>query len=249
MTESLPLIAVPGMWSAKIQGLRFSGTAVANAVLASIARAGGEPLVITPASDFSSWDRIDGIVVPGGADIHPARYGRVADEHDWRTDFEGQDDADARALKAAEEHSIPALFICRGMQLWNVERGGTMVQHLPEVPQQHVGTIHDVDVVVGSALSSALGGRTAVDVSSYHHQAVDDLGEGLVVVSRAADGTVEAIEDPNLEIVAVQWHPEDRAGDGPAGTVDGIVNTDQQLFDWVVERARRRAAARRRAPA
>jgi len=244
VTERRPLIAVPAMWSAKIQGLRYSGTAVANAGLTSIVRAGGEPLGLTPATEFGAWDVIDGIVVPGGADIDPARYGAVADEHDWRTDFDGQDDADARALKAAEEHGIPALLICRGMQLWNVERGGTMVQHLPEEPQQHVGTIHDVDITVGSVLASALGGRSTVDVSSYHHQGVGELGEGLVVVSRAADGTIEAIEDPAHEIVAVQWHPEDRAADGPAGTGDGEVNTDQQLFDWVVERARRRADTR-----
>ena len=239
-----PLIAVPAMWSAKIQGLRYSGSVVANAVLAGIARAGGEALVIPPGSEFASWDRIDGIVVPGGADIDPARYGRVADEHDWRTDFDGQDDADARAIAAAEERRIPALLICRGMQLWNVERGGTMVQHLPEEPQQHVGTIHDVEVEAGSRLAAALGGRASVDVSSYHHQGVDDLGEGLVVVARAADGTVEALEDPSLEIVAVQWHPEDRAGNGPAGTADGEVNTDQTLFDWVVERAGARSALR-----
>lgn len=244
MTAPRPLILVPGMWSAKIQGLRFSGSVVANAVLASILRAGGEPLVLTPESRFDRWDLVDGVVVPGGADIDPARYGATADEHDWPTDFAGQDDADARIIRAAEEHGLPALLICRGMQLWNVERGGTMVQHLPEEPLHHVGTIHQVEIEAGSRLADALGGRGSVDVSSYHHQAADRIGDGLRVVSRAADGTVEALEDPALEIVAVQWHPEDRAGDGRAGTGDGAVNTDQQLFDWVVERARARAAAR-----
>ena len=240
MTARRPRIAVPAMWSASIQGLRYAGTAAANAVLEGIARAGGDPLLVSPAATFEAWDVFDGVVVPGGADINPLRYGRVADEHDWRTDFEGQDDADARAIAAAERLGVPTLLICRGLQLWNVERGGTLVQHLPSEPQQHVGTVHDVEVAAGSRLAAALGGRGRVDVSSYHHQGIDELGRGLVVTARAADGTIEAVEDPALEIVAVQWHPEDRAGAGPAGTGDGGGNTDQQLFDWVVAAARDR---------
>lgn len=233
--QQKPLIAVPAMSSNKIQGLRYSGTVVANAVLDAIVRAGGQPIVFSAHHPFTAWDEIDGLVLPGGADVNPARYGAIADEHDWATDFDKQDDADAAAISAVEKRGIPALLICRGLQLWNVERGGTLIQHLPEDPISHVGSEHDVEIDPESRLAEALGGLTEAGVSSYHHQAIGELGSGLRVVGRAADGTVEAVEDPDLEIVAVQWHPEDRA--------DRLA-VDQQLFDWVVARARSRRAAR-----
>lgn len=237
MSGEGPLIAVPGMWSAKIQGLRYSGTAVANAVLSAIARAGGTPIVLPPHTDFGGWDRIDGIVVPGGADINPARYGAEPDQHDWPTDYAGQDDADAQAIRVAEDLGIPALLICRGMQLWNVERGGSMRQHLPSEPLNHVGSVHEVSVVEDSQLSAALGGVAGIDVSSYHHQGVGNIGQGLRVVASSADGVVEALEDDDARILAVQWHPEDRA----RGAVDGEVSeTDSCLFQWIVEAAQGR---------
>lgn len=229
-----PLIAVPGMASAEIRGLRFSGTAVANAVLASIVRAGGEPVIVPPLAESGIWGLVDGIVVPGGSDIDPARYGVLPDERYAGTDFDVQDDADARAIAAAEERGVPTLLICRGMQLWNVERGGTLIQHWPAAEQTHVGTIHDADVAADSRLASALGRSGAVPVSSYHHQAVGEIGRGLRVVARAADGCIEALEDHGLDIVAVQWHPEDRAAE---------LDVDQALFDWVVRRAAEARAA------
>ncbi|MGO1545026.1 MAG: gamma-glutamyl-gamma-aminobutyrate hydrolase family protein [Gulosibacter sp.] len=229
-----PLIGVPAMSSAKITGLRYSGSVVANAVLEAIARAGGEPVIISPVVGSDIWGQLDGIVLPGGSDINPARYGEEADESYAGTDFAGQDDADSRAIAAAEELGLPTLLICRGMQLWNVERGGTMIQHWPSEPQQHVDTIHEVDVEADSRLAQALApvqdgaGGGAVSVSSYHHQAVGRLGRGLRVVARGPDDCVEALEDPEHNIVAVQWHPEDRAATLPV---------DQALFDWVVREA------------
>lgn len=237
---SRPLIGVPAMWSKHANGLRFSASVVANAVLAAIVRAGGSPVTIYPDAPFD-YSRVDGIVLPGGSDIAPSRYGQqpMGDEVKV-TDFEGQDDADARAIAAAEQLGLPTLLICRGMQLWNVERGGTMHQHWESdsaVAQRtgHVGEVHDVAVEPDSALAQVFGGAATVDVSSYHHQAVDRVGEGLRVVARAHDGCVEALEDPDARIVAVQWHPEDRADS---------VETDQVLFDWVVEQARAHSARR-----
>lgn len=117
------------------------------------------------------------------------------------------------------------------MQLWNVERGGDMIQHWPQDPQEHVNTVHTVSVEPGSLLETALGSQDApVTVSSYHHQAVGRVGDGLRVTSRAEDGAIEALEDASLKIVAVQWHPEDRAASVPS---------DQALFDWVVKEAQR----------
>jgi putative glutamine amidotransferase len=232
-TNSRPRIGVPAMWSKSVNGLRYSGSVVANAVLEAIVRAGGQPLMIFPGAEFCEWDLLDGLVLPGGSDINPARYRQEPDEQLSPTDFTGQDDADARAILAAETLGIPALLICRGMQLWNVERGGSMIQHWPTEPQEHIDTVHDVDITPGTQLAQALGGATTVDVSSYHHQAVGELGQDLQVVSRAEDGCIEALEDPQHRIVAVQWHPEDRAHHHPA---------DHALFTWIVSAAEKHRA-------
>lgn len=235
-----PIIGVPGLSSAKIQGLRFDASVAANAVLRAIQRAGGDPVVLSPLVDWANpdsrfWGLVDGLVLPGGPDVDPFRYGQLAEASYAGCSYDGQDDADAAAIAAAAEHGIPALLICRGMQLWNVERGGDLVQHWPQQPQEHVDTIHDVEVAPGSALAAALGEAAAgvVSVSSYHHQAVGRVGEGMRVTARAADGAVEALEDPELNIVAVQWHPEDRSDS---------VASDQALFDWVVAQARARSS-------
>lgn len=230
-----PFIAVPAMSSKQIHGLRFAGSVVANAVLDAIVRAGGQPVIIHPGAEFTGWDRIDGIVLPGGSDIAPTRYGQEAAAEVAVTDFDGQDDADARVIEQAESAGVPALLICRGMQLWNVERGGTLTQHWPTDPQQHTGTVHDVRIEADSLLGSLPGMGQGVDVSSYHHQAVDRVGRGLRVVATAEDGCVEALEDPERRIIAVQWHPEDRA--------DHLAS-DQALFDWIVQEARVHAAQR-----
>ncbi|MDO5051412.1 MAG: gamma-glutamyl-gamma-aminobutyrate hydrolase family protein [Pseudoclavibacter sp.] len=229
---SRPRIAVPMLRSARIRGLRFSGSVVADAVLESVVRAGGEPVPVPPAA-AGPWRELDGLVLPGGPDVDPARYGAEPDGRGSGSDFPEQDDADARALFAAERLGLPGLLICRGMQLWNVERGGTLFPHLPEEPRQHLGATHPVSVTPGSLLHEALGGAGQAEVSSYHHQGVDRLGEGLRVVAAAPDGTVEAVEDPALRIVAVQWHPEDLAERG---------GSDARLFEWLVAEAARRAA-------
>ncbi|WP_343956067.1 gamma-glutamyl-gamma-aminobutyrate hydrolase family protein [Yaniella flava] len=228
LVESLPRIAVPAMSANRIQGLRFSGSVVANAVLEAISRAGGLPFIIHPSGDFDSWDQVDAVVVPGGWDIAPELYNQGRHEQLRVSDYEGQDCADIRAINAVEHYDLPALLICRGMQLWNVVRGGTLVQHWPTEPQNHSGTIHDVNVDDSSMLSRVLGRVEHLSVSSVHHQAVDRVGAGLHVVSRAADGCIEALEDSDRNIVAVQWHPEDRASS---------CDTDQALFDWVVRAA------------
>lgn len=236
MTSNRPFIAVPAMWSAQIKGLRYSGSVVANAVLDSIARAGGDPFVISPATNSNVWSLVDGMVLPGGSDINPARYGAAADETYVGTDYPEQDEAEAKAIAMAQEMGLPTLLICRGMQLWNVERGGTLVQHWPDDPQQHVDTVHDVEIAANSRLSAALGEAEEVSVSSYHHQAVHRVGAGLSVVATSSDGCVEALEDPDHNTVAVQWHPEDRADS---------VASDQALFDWVVQEARKRRESTR----
>lgn len=227
-TSAKPLIAVPAMSSGQVRGLRHSGSVVADAVLRAIAAAGGEPVIVPPVIDSGLYSRVDGIVLPGGSDIDPKRYGQEPEESYAGTDLAGQDDADAAAIAAAENLGIPALFICRGLQLWNVERGGTLFQHWPAGGVDHVGQVHPVSVEAKSLLSQALGTTENVAVSSYHHQAIDELGQGLQVTSRGTDGCVEAVEDDVHTILAVQWHPEDRA------ETDSV---DAALFRWIVAKA------------
>ncbi|WP_125099455.1 gamma-glutamyl-gamma-aminobutyrate hydrolase family protein [Leucobacter chromiireducens] len=230
-----PRIAVPGMWSRQIHGLRFDGSAVATAVLRSVVRAGGEPLTLFAEGPTAAAERLrgmDGLLLPGGFDLDPARYGQAALPTTVTADFAAQDEFEAGLLAAAIELGIPVLAICRGFQLLNVECGGSMVQDLAQ-DSVHRNSVHAVSVAPGSALAAALG-VTELSVSSYHHQAVDTIGAGLRVVCRAPDGVVEGLEHETAELIAVQWHPEDTAASDA---------TQQALFAWLVARASVRSAA------
>jgi len=229
-----PRIGVTGMWSNQIHGLRFDGSAVASAVLRSVIRAGGEPLTLFAESSLPAAERLrglDGLLVPGGSDIDPRRYGQEPLETTSMADFAAQDQFEADMIAAAIEIGVPVLAICRGFQLLNVEHGGTMVQDV-DADSIHRNSIHDVSIETGSALAEAVGG-VHLPVSSYHHQAVDQVGEGLRVVGTAPDGVVEALEHPTAELLAVQWHPEDNAD---------VDERQHAIFQWLVDRARERAA-------
>lgn len=227
---SAPRVGVTGMWSNRIHGLRFDGSAVAAAVLRSVIRAGGEPLALFAESALTPEARLEGLdalLVPGGADIDPRRYGEEPLSTTATADFAAQDQFEADLLAAAIRTGIPVLAICRGFQLLNVEHGGTLVQDLPE-DSPHRNDTHEVAIERDSALAVTLGVER-LPVSSYHHQAIDRVGAGLRVVGRAPDGVVEALEHERAPLIAVQWHPEDTAADDPR---------QQALFTWLVDRAR-----------
>ena len=203
----------------------------------AIERAGGRALVVPPAEDDieQTLDALDGIVFSGGADVDPAQYG--AEAHPETDDPQSRRDAGELALlRAALERDLPTLAICRGFQLLNIARGGDLVQHLPEAVgnDDHKQTpgefaVHPVEIKEGSRLGSIVGARS--DVTSHHHQGPGRVGDGLVETAWAADGTLEAFEDPGKRFaVGVQWHPE--AGE------------DQKLFDALVEEARAYRSAR-----
>jgi putative glutamine amidotransferase len=204
-------------------------TKYVNAVVA----AGGLPVLLPPdpGTVEAILPRLDGLVLSGGPDIDPARYGATALETTGapRPD---RDDAEHRLLTAAGAAGVPMLGICRGLQLLNVVRGGTLHQHLPDVlgstehaPAPAVYGRHRVDVSADSLLARTLN-RTELDVATYHHQAIDRLGSGLTVSALAPDGTIEAVEDPSLPFfLAVQWHPE--------------VDDDRSLFSALVAAATR----------
>jgi putative glutamine amidotransferase len=204
----------------------------------AVERAGGRALVVPPAEDDieQTLDALDGIVFSGGADVDPVHYG--ADAHPETDDPQTRRDAGELALlQAALERDMPTLAICRGFQLLNVARGGDLVQHLPEMTgndahKQVPGefAVHPVEVRAGSRLEGIVG--AASDVTSHHHQALGRVGEGLVESAWAADGTLEAVEDPSLRFaVGVQWHPE--------------ASEDAALFEALVEQAREYRTTRR----
>ncbi|MBO1902164.1 gamma-glutamyl-gamma-aminobutyrate hydrolase family protein [Leucobacter weissii] len=226
------------MWSNRIHGLRFDGSAVAAAVLRSVIRAGGEPLTLFaehPGEPESRLHGFDGLLVPGGSDVDPARYGQGRHEATATADFPEQDEFEAGLLAAAVRLGLPVLAICRGFQLLNVEHGGTLVQDLPS-DSPHRDSVHEVTLRDESRLAAAMG-VGSLPVSSYHHQSIDRVGDGLTVVGTAEDGVVEALEsaDPGVEMLAIQWHPEDSSAEDPR---------QQALFQWLVDRARAKREAR-----
>jgi putative glutamine amidotransferase len=231
-----PLIAVVGRRASKSSVLRFSGTIAAEAVCDAVLRAGGEPVIWhggdreAIAEAPARLSRFDGVVLPGGGDLSPARYAQAADAHCEAPD-ELQDEFDLAVIRAVLGHAVPALAICRGLQVLNVACGGTLRQHLPDGPVPHLGGLHEVAIARGTRLQQ-LAGADTITVSSYHHQGIDRLGAGLRAIACAPDGCVEAVEHGAAGVLAVQWHPEDQAGP-----------CDQALFDDLVARARDRVPA------
>jgi putative glutamine amidotransferase len=164
-------------------------------------------------------ETIDGLVLTGGPDVTPGRYG-FEDTDDLCEISPARDDAEWDVLRSVIGRRRPILAICRGMQLLNVFRGGTLIPHLSTSNAHELDdrARHMVTVEDGSALAALVGQREG-EVSSSHHQGVDRLGNGLRVAARHADGTIEAIEwtHPMRKpwLAAVQWHPERMGLDEP----------------------------------
>ena len=197
-----------------------------------ITRAGGVAVLLPPQpvdEEIAArvLDTLDGLVITGGKDVDPARYGQVP--HPVTDEPRIDRDAWEFALLAGALHrGIPVLGICRGAQVLNVALGGTLHQHLPDVlgHSRHqagnaVFSTSTVRTVPGTRLASLIGDSS--DEQCYHHQAIAALGGGLIVSARDADGVIEAIELPGDNfVVGVQWHPEERLADLRlfAGAVD-----------------------------
>lgn len=191
----------------------------------SVTASGGVAVLLPPQprpqdAAAAVLDGIDGLILTGGLDVQPELYG--APRHPLTDPARADRDAWELALfRGAEERRIPVLAICRGLQLVNVARGGTLHQHLPEAlgtERYRIGggvfAENTVEIAEGSALAGMLGGG-AYDVHSYHHQGIDKLGEGLVAVAATDDGLVQAFEDSRdgMYLVGVQWHPEENTDD------------------------------------
>lgn len=198
----------------------------AGALLAAAEQAGieVEPIWLSAPDrgiDASQLESIDGLILTGGADVAPDRYGFDDKEHVCET-APDRDEAEYQVLRSALVRRRPILAICRGMQLLNVFQGGSLVPHLPTTAAHRLEDRdrHNVVLESGSALSALLG-QPGGNVTSSHHQAVDRLGNGLRIAARHADGTIEAIEwiSPMRKpwLAAVQWHPERMGPDEPFG--------------------------------
>ncbi len=186
--------------------------------LAMVREAGGLAVMLPPdAPEYAPelLATLDGLVISGGHDVNPALYGQPPGPHTGAP-VNDRDAWEAGLLRAALAAGLPLLGICRGMQLLNVVRGGSLVQHLPALPGRH-GHVSDTPGRYGShpvlpvpgTLLAGLLPEPVLDVPTQHHQAVDRLGEGLVVAARAEDGTVEAVEAVEDGFtLGVQWHPE-----------------------------------------
>ena len=178
--------------------------------------AGIEPLVLSPA-EAEKTEGFDGLVLMGGSDVNPSRYGEAAHAMTQPPD-DPRDEVESLLISEALERDVPLLAICRGLQVLNVALGGSLIQHLDDSLGHRVRDrdrshpVHEAEVVPGMKLAEILGEPLTVAVNSRHHQAVRRVAEGLAISARAADGTIEGLESPNKRfVVAVQWHPENQA--------------------------------------
>lgn len=210
---SRPRIALIGRFAEHTSATRYAGVVSARALLESLWLAGADPVTLLAASDGMDWasrlEGFDGVLLCGGADIDPVRYGE-SEIHPEVYDVDAlQDEADLSLAAYCFAHGVPTLAVCRGLHVVNVLRGGTLVQHMDD---HHRHVVHDV-VIERAPAGIEPGPITA---SCYHHQCIDRLGSGLEVVGRAEDGTVEAVTiDSAGWAFGVQWHPEDTAREDP----------------------------------
>jgi putative glutamine amidotransferase len=211
----------------------------------AVTKAGGIAVLLPPQdpvdADIATQivDGLDGLIVTGGGDVAPERYG--AARHEKTDPLNAIRDAWEDALLAAAiDREVPFLGICRGLQVLNVNRGGTLLQHLPDVVgddryNKGGGTFNAnrVEIAPGTGLSGLLDGDSELDVKSYHHQAVQDVGAGLRVTARSGDGTIQALELEGVPFgVAVQWHPEEDAAE------------DVRLFAGLIDAAKQHRSVR-----
>jgi putative glutamine amidotransferase len=223
MSDVRPLIGLTAYRTHAAWGVWHTPAALLpHAYADHVTAAGGVPVLLPIGADDAApavISRLDGLILSGGPDIEPVRYGAAPDPFAERSQAD-RDTWETALLMAALQADLPVLGICRGLQLINVCLGGTLHQHLPDLAggERHrpapgvYGTVRirlDTDALPGSLLGEG------VDVPCHHHQAIDRLGNGMVASAWAQDGTIEAAWVPRRRfLVGVQWHPEVR--DDPA---------------------------------
>ena len=243
MASRAPLVAIPTfqLLAGRVLGWERGAYAVPETYLGPLRRAGARPVLLPPTTVDSGEELLvpfSGLLLAGGGDVDPARYG--ADPHPdvYGTDSQ-RDGAEILLARAAMSMGVPTLAICRGLQVLNVACGGTLHQHLPELPGMRLhghpitgqAVLHDVRIAGGSRLAEACGSEP-LRCTSHHHQGIDRLAEELVPVAWSDDGLVEGVERAGPDggwLVGVQWHPEITSAED---------SRQQALFDSFVAHAR-----------
>jgi putative glutamine amidotransferase len=191
----------------------------------AVIHVGGEVRILERSmTPVDALNGIGGLLLPGGGDVEPARYGE--EPHPSLVDVEPlRDEFEIALVREARSRNLPIFAICRGLQVLNVAFGGTLVQDIPSQvpgalehrlavpPHEAFALAHEVwidkDTTLARLMSERLGGADTCDVNSRHHQAVKQVAPNFNVSATAPDGVVEAIEDPSAPFcLAVQWHPE-----------------------------------------
>ncbi len=221
-----------------------------NRIVSAVVEAGGIPVLLPTdmpeEATRALYERVDGILLPGGGDVDPRFYGEERHPATQTPDL-SRDMLELNLVRWAVDDDVPLMGICRGNQVINVALGGTLVQDIPseveteithDIPNRPEGRVkraHTVEVQPESRLANILQG-TEFKVNSLHHQSVEQPAPGLQVAALSSDGVVEALEVPNKRFaVSVQWHPEDMYMDDAAM---------KRLFEAFVDAARERALAR-----
>jgi putative glutamine amidotransferase len=237
-----PLVAIPTYHLGAGKVGNWEGAYALPEPYVGALRAAGARVALLPPSQPDGAEgaeellgRFDGLLLAGGGDIEPARYGAGVHPTQYGTDPD-RDELELELARAAVRIGLPTLGICRGVQLLNVAFGGTLVQHLPDteglVDHRHEAkqAMHGIRAEPGSRLAAALG-QTQAQGLSHHHQGLDRIGDGFRPVAWAPDGLVEGIERDQGWTVGVLWHPESTATADP---------TQQRLLRAFVEAASRR---------
>lgn len=182
----------------------------------ALLRAGIEPVLVSPGDEIP--EDVSGLVLMGGSDVNPALYDGIRKSETEDAD-DARDQLECALIQDALNRDLPVLAICRGLQILNVQHGGTLIQHLDTTERHRRRTpdkaqpAHQVVVMPGTRLAAIAGEPLTLDVNSRHHQAIKKLGEGLVVSARdPEDDVIEAVERSDKRfVIGVQWHPENQS--------------------------------------
>lgn len=215
-----PRILLPGKLTTNASGVRGESYSNGLKYAEAVARAGGVTMTVAPLAEHSERvtdliASVNGVLLQGGGDINPTRYGEPLRSDKVYGIVEAHDNFEFAVVREAIRQDKPLLAICRGVQVLNVALGGTLHQDLGDIlsdRESHWNTYHPISLSSGSRVARAMQTECPQQSHSYHHQALKDVATSLVITGRASDGVIEAVEHQSCRfVIGVQWHPEDDA--------------------------------------